>query len=73
MTMEITLDPQADALYIKVRDGKFAKNKVIDDDTILDYDSKGHLLGIEILSASKWISSKDLSYIKVNPPLKAKA
>ena len=39
--MEISLDLKADALYIKFQEGKFAKNKSIDDDTIIDLDSKG--------------------------------
>lgn len=71
--MEISFDAQADALYIKFSNGKFAKNKKVDEETILDYDSKGKLLGIEILFASKRIAGKYLSNIKIKPPLKVTA
>ena len=39
MNMEISLDLKADALYIKFQEGKFAKNKRIDEDTIIDLDA----------------------------------
>ena len=38
--MEISLDWKADALYIKFQEGKFARNKRVDDDTIIDLDAK---------------------------------
>lgn len=69
--MEIRLDLKADALYIKFQEGKFAKNKKIDDDTIIDLDAKGRLLGIEMLNVSKKVSAKDLSDVRVKLPLKA--
>lgn len=53
--MEITYDKDADAMYIRLRKGSFAKNKTLDDRTIFDMDAKGNLLGIEILDASKRI------------------
>lgn len=71
--MEVCFDHQADALYIKLRNGKFAKNKVVDDDTILDYDYGGNLLGVEMLSVSRHVPAKDLFCIKVNLPIKAVA
>ena len=68
--MEISLDLEADALYIKFQEGKFAKNKRIDEETIIDLDSKGRLLGIEMLNVSKRISAKDLTDVNVRLPLK---
>jgi uncharacterized protein YuzE len=53
--MEIKIDLKADAMYIRFQKGKFAKNKVIDEDTIIDLDKKGRLLGIEILNVTKKI------------------
>lgn len=58
--MEITYDKEADAMYIEFRNGKFGKNKVINDLTILDLDEKGDILGIEILDVSKRIPAKEL-------------
>jgi len=53
--MEIIYDKEADAIYIEFRKGEFAKNKKVDDFTIIDLDKDGNILGIEILDASKRI------------------
>ncbi|OFW43323.1 MAG: hypothetical protein A3J28_13070 [Acidobacteria bacterium RIFCSPLOWO2_12_FULL_60_22] len=71
--MEISLDLKADALYIKFQEGRFAKNKKIDDDTVIDLDAKGRLLGIEILNVTKKVSMKDLSGVSVKLPLRARS
>ena len=42
--MEITYDKKADAMYIEFRKGKFAKNKKMDDVTIIDLDEKRQYL-----------------------------
>jgi len=68
--MEISLDLKADALYIKFQEGKFAKNKKMDEDTIIDLDAKGRLLGIEMLNVTKKVPAKDLSDVSVKLPLK---
>ena len=47
--MKIKYDPEADAMYIKVRKGKFDHNKKVDEDVILDCDKDGNILGIELL------------------------
>ena len=71
--MEISLDLKADALYIKFQEGKFAKNKKIDDDTLIDLDAKGRLLGIEILNVTKKVPVKELSGVHVKFPLRARS
>ncbi|MEK6847367.1 MAG: DUF2283 domain-containing protein [Nanoarchaeota archaeon] len=63
--MEITYDKEADAMYIEFRSGEFAKNKKIDDFTIIDLDKDGNILGIELLEVSKRIPIKSLSEINV--------
>lgn len=62
------MDWQADALYIKFQNGKFARNQRVDDDTMIDLDAKGRLLGIEILNVTKKVPAKDLSGIRVKLP-----
>ena len=69
--MEISLDLKADALYIKFQEGKFAKNKRIDEDTIIDLGTNGRLLGIEMLNVIKKVPVKDLSDVSVKLPLKS--
>jgi len=63
--MEIRYDKEADAIYIRLREGEFAKNKKIDDLTILDLDAEDNILGIEILDASKRIPPESLSEVHV--------
>lgn len=63
--MEINYDKEADALYIELRKGDFAKNKKIDDFTIIDLDKQGNILGIELLDVSKRIPRESLSQLHV--------
>ncbi len=63
--MEITYDKEADAMYIKFREGKFSKNKKIDDFTIIDLDESENILGIELLDVSRRIPLESLSQINV--------
>jgi len=63
--MEITYDKEADAVYIEFDSGEFASNKKIDDDTIIDLDKNGKILGIELLNVSKRMSKDFFSDIRV--------
>ncbi len=62
--MNLSYDKDADALYIELRKGDFARNKKIDDLTIVDLNKTGGVLGIEVLGASKRISNRSLSQIQ---------
>ena len=61
--MKIEHDRKADALYIEFRKGTFARNHVINKDTIIDFDKKGNILGIELLFVSKRMPLKSLSEV----------
>jgi len=63
--MEIRYDKEADAIYIQFAEGKFAKNKVVDDSTIVDLDKDGNILGIELLDVSKRMPPESLSKVSV--------
>ena len=63
--MKVTYDPRADAMYIKLTGEKFSKTKVIDDNTILDLDKKGNVIGIELLFVSKHLPKDFLSRVIV--------
>ena len=67
--MKITYDTQADALYIKLQDGAFVRNKEMVEGVVLDLGDGDSLLGIEILDASTRLSLKDLSNIAIQMPL----
>jgi uncharacterized protein YuzE len=60
-TMKMTFDRKADAMYIYIRESKVFKSQDITDDTIIDYDKDGNVVGIEILSASKRIPIEELT------------
>ncbi len=63
--MEINYDKEADAMYIKFREGEFSKNKKIDDNTIIDLDKDDNILGIELLWVSERIPPESLEKIYV--------
>ena len=69
-TMKITYDEDADAMYIKLIRGKVAKTKEVDPNMMVDYDSKGNILGIEILFVKELMPSilKDMQNIEVEVP-----
>ena len=47
--MKIRYDPEADAMYINVREEKIDHTQEIDDNTIIDFNKKGEVIGVEIL------------------------
>ncbi|MEM3389382.1 MAG: DUF2283 domain-containing protein [Thermoproteota archaeon] len=59
-------DAYADALYVKIREGKAAESDEVEDGVILDYDADGNLIGIEILEFSK--RKIDLNELVVKGP-----
>ncbi len=67
--MQISYDDHADAMYIKLKDGKFVKNKEIAEGIILDIGKDGILLGIEILEASSRYPLKELSHVDIRFPV----
>ena len=62
--MKITFDKEADAVYIEFSSGEFDSNKKIDDETIIDLDKNGQIIGIELLNVSKRIAKDFLSDIR---------
>ncbi len=51
--MKARYDPDADAMYIRVKNGKSHVSKEIDENTIIDLDENGDLIGIELLFVKK--------------------
>jgi len=68
--MEITYDKEANAMYIKFREGSFASNKKIDDFTIIDLDADENILGIELLDVSDRIPLESLKEVYVKGMVK---
>jgi|AntAceMinimDraft_18_1070375.scaffolds.fasta_scaffold21335_5 uncharacterized protein YuzE len=63
--MEITFDKEADALNIEFSDKEFASNKKMDNETIVDLDEEGKIIGIEFLNVSQRTSKDFLSNLVV--------
>ena len=63
--MKIEYDKEADALYIQLREASVDDNIDIEDGVTVDLDEKKHIVGIEILDASKKLSLKDLVNITI--------
>jgi uncharacterized protein YuzE len=68
--MKIEYDKEADALYILLRDARVDDNIDIEEGVTVDLDEKRHIVGLEILDASKKLSLKDIVNITIeNLPL----
>lgn len=63
--MEIRYDKEADALYIEFQKTEFAKNKKVDDFTIIDLDKDEKIIGIEFLQVTKRIPKESLSQVNI--------
>ena len=63
--MKIEYDKEADALYIQLREAYVSDNIDIEEGITVDLDEKRHIVGIEVLDASKKLSLKDLVNITI--------
>lgn len=58
--MRITYDPEADAMYVLIHDGEPGDSLDVEDGVTVDRDKEGHILGLEILDASKRLTAEEL-------------
>jgi uncharacterized protein YuzE len=64
--MKITFDKEADAMYIYLKNFKKAfRTEMVTNDTIVDMDKKGNVIGIELLSVSSRIPLEQLSGLEI--------
>ena len=63
--MRIEYDKEADALYIQLREASVEDNIDIEEGVTVDLDEKRHIVGIEILDASKKLSLEELVNITI--------
>ncbi len=63
--MKIEYDPEADALYIQIREADPDDNIDIEEGVTVDVDEHGHIVGVEILDASKRLSPSDLTRVTI--------
>ena len=63
--MKISYYQETDSLYIDLSEKVSSESKEISEGIVLDYDSEGNLVGIDIDNASKKVSLKELSLKKL--------
>ena len=63
--MKITFDKKADAMYTYLQTKKIFKTKQVTDDTIVDMDKNGNVIGIELLFISKRMPIDKLTSLDV--------
>ncbi|HQY90935.1 MAG: DUF2283 domain-containing protein [Caldilineaceae bacterium] len=64
--MQIDYDPEADAVYIRLRDGEVAQTVESSKYIYVDVDASGVPLGIEILFAKNMLGARDMTSITFN-------
>ncbi len=58
--MIVDYDRDADALYLRFSDKKYQESKEVSNGVVLDLDKDNHVIGIEILNASKVLPKEAL-------------
>ena len=71
--MKVEYDREADALYIQFRAEQPDDNLDIEDGVTIDVDKHGHIIGIEILDASRRIGVESLVNVSYEGMLAEKA
>lgn len=55
--MKTIYDPAADALYLRFAEAAIVESEEVSDGVVLDFDSEGRIVAIEVLDASKHLTS----------------
>lgn len=63
--MKFTYYPDTDSLYIDLCSKPSVESREVSEGIVLDYDSEGNLVGIDIDNASKKIELKELTLNKL--------
>ncbi len=58
--LEISHDPDVDALYITLNHGEIVHTEILDDYRLIDYDLDGRVIGIELLNVSRGVQLQHL-------------
>ena len=58
--MRMHYSQDGDAIYIRLKEDHVHDTDEVAEDIIMDFDDKGHVIGIEILSASEKVDVREL-------------
>ena len=64
--MQIDYDPQADAVYVRLRTGDVDDTLAVGQYIYVDVDAEGVPLGLEILFAGRTLTTQELTSVTVN-------
>lgn len=64
--MKISYYPDTDSLYIDLTARKSAESQEVADGVVIDYDEKGHIVGLGIDQASKLLDINELELSKLS-------
>ncbi|MBA2436073.1 MAG: DUF2283 domain-containing protein [Chthoniobacterales bacterium] len=51
--MRLTIDPKADALYLRLNEAQIVDSEQVGSGVVLDYDAQDNIVGVEMLNLSK--------------------
>ena len=51
--MKLTVDPEVDALYLRLNEAKIVDSEQVASGVVLDYDAEDNVVGVEVLHLSK--------------------
>ncbi|MDP3396283.1 MAG: DUF2283 domain-containing protein [Methanoregula sp.] len=63
--MKVTVDKEADAVYMRISDTRIHDSEEVKPGVILDYDEQNNLVGIEILRISERVPSASLKTVMI--------
>ncbi|MBW1931244.1 MAG: DUF2283 domain-containing protein [Deltaproteobacteria bacterium] len=71
--MKLNYYPETDSLYIDLSEKPSVESKEISEGIVLDYDTAGNLVGIDIDNASKKVQLKELTLTRIPSDIRAVA
>ena len=63
--MKIEYSKDVDALYVYFREVEVDKSREIEEGVVVDFDKKGHIVGVEILDATKRLTTAELVNVNI--------
>ena len=66
--MRIKVDLESDALYFRISEALIDSSDEVDDGIVVDYDSEGKVVGIEILRLKERFKLEELMDLKLELP-----
>lgn len=63
--MSSTYDPEADAAYLRVGEGRIARTEEVAPGIVLDFTAEGGLVGIELIDVGRTVAG---GLLRVSPP-----